>query len=167
MVFVTPAEPGNIDGIAALLEEMDRSYGATEVEPLELRVGQINDAIFSNPPAAYALLAWDGAQLVGLAAYSFLWPAIGLTRSLYLKELYVAQEYRRKGVGKLLMEGIFEVAAKYECSRVEWTTDDDNANAQRFYDNLGVRKYPSKVFYRVEGQGLLQAGQVYRTPVPH
>ena len=35
----------------------------------------------------------------GMASYSFLWPAAGLTRSLYLKELYVAQDWQRQGIG--------------------------------------------------------------------
>jgi hypothetical protein len=41
------------------------------------------------------MLAWDGDDLAGFAAYSFLWPAVGLTRSLFLKELYVAEAARR------------------------------------------------------------------------
>jgi GNAT superfamily N-acetyltransferase len=160
VVFVRPVEPSSVEAIAALLQEMDCFYGATEVEPLDHRVSQIKEAIFGSPPAAHVLLAWDDARLVGLATYSFLWPAIGLTRSLYVKELYVAEAYRRKGVGKLLMQSIIELAAKHKCSRVEWTTDDDNVNAQRFYDMLELRKHPSKVFYRLEGRLLLQA----RTP---
>ena len=113
MIFVAEAETGTIQAIAALMEEMDRFYGATEIEPLDSRARQIADALFSDPPAAYALLAWDGEQLVGFAAYSFLWPAVGLTRSLYLKELYVAQAHRRKGVGELLMQSLIETAAKH------------------------------------------------------
>lgn len=156
MVFLTPAEKGNIHAIAALLEQMDRFYGATETEPPELRARQISDAIFSDPPAAHVLLAWDEAQLVGIAAYSFLWPAVGLTRSLFLKELYVAREHWRKGVGRLLMKGLFEVAAKHECSRVEWMTDLDNAYAQQFYEAIGFPQDRSKLFYRVQGQEVLR-----------
>jgi hypothetical protein len=59
-------------------------------EPLEERARQVGAALFASPPAAYALLARVGRQIAGLAAYSFVWPAAGLTRSLYLKELYVA-----------------------------------------------------------------------------
>jgi GNAT superfamily N-acetyltransferase len=159
VVFLAPVEKGNVDAIATLLEEMDRFYGATDTEPREPRVRQISEAIFSDPPAAHVLLAWDDAQLVGIAAYSFLWPAVGLTRSLFLKELYVAREYWRKGVGRFLMQGMFEVAAKHGCSRVEWMTDLDNADAQRFYDSLGFPQDSSKLFYRVQGQELLRAAQ--------
>jgi GNAT superfamily N-acetyltransferase len=70
-------------------------------------------------------------------------------RSLYLKELYIAAAHRRQGVGKLLMARLFEVAAEHECSRVEWTADDVNVDAQRFYAELGVPVRTSKLFYRV------------------
>ena len=150
---VIPARPGDIPAMAALLEEMDRFYGSADAEPLGDRARQIGEALFTSPPAAYALLAWDGPQLAGIAAYSFLWPAVGLTRSLFLKELYVSQAYRRRGVGKLLMQALFETAAKHACSRVEWTTDTGNGDAQGFYEAMALPKHPSKVFYRVEDSG--------------
>ncbi len=91
--------------------------------------------------------------MAGFAAYSFLWPAVGATRSLYLKELYVPEKYRRRGVGALLMRAIFETAGPLGCSRVEWTTDARNTAAQAFYAKLGLRAHPSKIFYRVEATG--------------
>ena len=114
------------------------------------RVRQIGEAVFGDPPAAYVLLAWDGDRLAGLAAFSFLWPAAGLTSSLYLKELYVGDRRRGRGLGTLLMRALFEAAAKRGCSRVEWATDRDNAGARAFYDRLGAPAHPSKIFYRVE-----------------
>ena len=127
---------------------MERFYGATQVEPLDQRIRQITDALFGDVPAAYALLAWDDAQLVGLAAYSFVWPAAGFTRSLYLKDLFLVEGHRRRGIGKLLMESLFDIAERYHCSRVEWTADRDSAEAQRFYEALGVPVNKSKLFYR-------------------
>jgi GNAT superfamily N-acetyltransferase len=158
VIFVAGAEPGNVEAIAALAGEMDHFYGATDIEPLSIRARQIADAIFSNPPAAYALLAWNGDQLAGLAAYSFLWPAAGLTRSLYLKELYVVQACRGRGIGKLLMQNLVEIAVKHGCSRVEWTTDEQNHGAQAFYESLGVPRNSSKLFYRLEGDLLRPNG---------
>jgi len=139
--------------MATLLEEMDRFYGATGTEPAAERERQIRDALFASPPAAYALLAFDGDQLVGMAAYSFLWPAVRLTRSLYLKELYVAERSQRHGIGRALMAALVEVASKQGCSRVEWTTDHDNPGAVAFYAALGAPADHSKIFYRIEDTG--------------
>lgn len=149
---VTPARPADVPALAELLAEMGRFYGEATAGPLE-RARQVSDALFASPPAAHALLAWDGTELAGMAAYSFLWPAAGLTRSLYLKELYIGEGYRRRGAGRLLMQALFEVAGQHGCSRVEWTTDSGNAGAQAFYEMLRLPRHPSKVFYRVEGAG--------------
>ena len=153
MITVSPAQPRDVAAIALLLEELGRYYGATEFESLDRRIIQINEAIFGHPLAAHALLARDGRQVAGLAAYSFLWPAVGATRSLYLKELYVLDAYRRLGIGRLLVRAVFETAAGLGCSRVEWTTDAGNAGAQAFYAKLGLPDHPVKVFYRVEDTG--------------
>jgi GNAT superfamily N-acetyltransferase len=154
VITISPAGPDDARAVATLLEEMDRFYGATSAEPLDQRIRQITEALFADPPAAHALLAWDGAHLAGFAAYSFLWPAAGLTRSLYLKELYVSELHQRHGIGKLLMQAIFDTAAKHGCSRVEWTTDNDNQGALAFYDMLSLPRHPTKVFYRAEGSGV-------------
>lgn len=156
MITVSPVQQEHAEAIAEIAEEMDRFYGATEAEPAETRIRQIGEALFSDTPTAYMLLAWDDGKPVGFASYSFLWPAIGLTRSLYLKELYVSTKVRRTGVGKLLMQHLFDIAVKNDCSRVEWTTDADNREAQLFYEELRVPVKESKLFYRIEGDELTQ-----------
>lgn len=154
MIAITVARPEDSEALAELAEEMDRFYGATRVEPIETRLKQINDALFDDIPIAYSLLAWEESRLVGFATYSFLWPAVGLTRSIFLKELYVARSARQKGIGKLLMERLFDLATQKNCSRVEWMTDSYNRDAQLFYAKLGAPVDESKIFYRVEGEAL-------------
>ena len=159
MITVSPAEPDDAAAIAGLLDDLNRFYGVPESGPPDRRRGLVAAALFGQPPSAYALLARDGDRLAGLAAYSFLWPSVGPTRLLYMKELYVPGAYRRQGVGKLLMRAIFETAASLGCVRVEWTTDPGNAAALAFYEELGVPVHP-KVFYRVTdtGSGFPQIG---------
>jgi GNAT superfamily N-acetyltransferase len=154
VTVVTAVRPEHVEALAALAEEMDRFYGATELEPLDLRLKQTNDALFANPPSAHALLAWNDSQAVGFASYSFLWPAVGLTRSLFLKELYVIESARRTGVGKLMMQSLAEIAITHGCSRLEWQTDHPNRDAQDFYAQLGVPVDDSKLFYRAQGEAL-------------
>ncbi|MEU4194885.1 GNAT family N-acetyltransferase [Kribbella sp. NPDC026611] len=150
MIVVRPATADDIDQLLKLTEEMDRFYGATEFDNLEIRRRQLQDALFGDTPAAKALLAVDEDTAVGFAAYSFLWPAAGLTRSLYLKELYVSDAQQRRGIGRSLMEALFDVARQHDCSRVEWTTDRDNLSAQAFYKTFGVEPQNGKLFYRLE-----------------
>ncbi len=166
VTVVIPVQPEHIAVFAALAEDMDRFYGVTESDPLDVRLRQINEVLFGDPPSAYALLAWLDDRPVGFAAYSFLWPAVGFTRSVFLKELYVIETARRAGVGKAIMRSLAEIAVKNDCSRLEWQTDTPNTGAQRFYEDLGVSVNGSKLSYRAQGEALrrLANGQVGDTP---
>lgn len=150
MIVVSGAEPGDAADIADLMQEMDLFYGEQARETSASKVASISSVLFPDEPSVWALLAWDETLLVGLASYSFLWPAVMSTQSLYLKELYVRQDYRQSGVGTLLMANLSGIAIESGCSRLEWTTDQSNRDAQAFYERLGVSPDPSKLFYRAE-----------------
>lgn len=163
-VTVTAATPENVPAILTLLEEMDQFYGDATAGTAEERADQLGQALFGDPPMAYALVAAEGEDVVGIASWSFLWPAFGLTRSLYLKELYVTRSRWRSGVGTALMHALFEVAAKHQCSRVEWTTDTDNPVAQKFYAELGFQQIPSKLFFRADAATIEYALDKWKRP---
>jgi len=148
VITLADAVPGDEAAIAALCAALDEFYGdLPEGLPAE-RAAQVRDVLFGDPPLAYALVAWDGDAPAGFASYSFLWPAADMGASLYVKELYVAEAYRRTGVGRLLMGGLYDVGRHRGLSRVEWTTDTSNEGAQAFYESLGARPLASKIFYR-------------------
>ncbi|GAA1929177.1 cyclophane-containing RiPP N-acetyltransferase HaaN [Streptantibioticus ferralitis] len=151
-VTIRPADKRDILAVAELIEEIERFYGATEIQPLEERRSQVEEALFGSPPLASALLVEDDAgDLVGLAAYSFLWPAAGSSHSLFLKELYVRDTLRRQGIGAQLMNELRALAAaRPGCSRVEWMTDHDNPDARSFYQSLGFAEFDGKVVYRID-----------------
>jgi len=50
MTIAAPAEPAHAEEISALAEEMDRFYGAIEIAPRDIRIRQINESLFSDPP---------------------------------------------------------------------------------------------------------------------
>jgi len=54
----------------------------------------------------------------------------------------------------LLMRHLYEIALRNDCSRVEWTADEGNAEARRFYAELGAPVNEFKLFYRAEADGL-------------
>jgi len=150
VIIVADAGPADVDALVALYAELDEFYGVPGAQdtPAE-RASRVRSALFADPPAGHALLAWDGTILAGLAAYQFIWPSSALTTSLYLKELYVASAYRRAKVGRLLMDRLRSIAVARGCTRLEWTTDTSNAGAQSFYESLGAEPLETKLFYRV------------------
>jgi GNAT superfamily N-acetyltransferase len=73
-------------------------------------------------------------------------PAPQLTRGLLLKELYVTASARSQGVGETLIDGVRALASERGDTCVIWTTEEQNAGSQRFYDRLGMRR-EKKVCY--------------------
>jgi GNAT superfamily N-acetyltransferase len=149
-IRVDSATAADAEALADLMAELETYYGTPPTQARADRVAKIKRLVLGNPPAANILLARDDQHLVGMAAYSYLWPAVGITHSLYLKELYIREGHRRQGIGKLLMDTLRAIAADQGCSRVEWTAQRDDAGAQAFYAALGVPVHQGKVFYRVE-----------------
>jgi GNAT superfamily N-acetyltransferase len=146
-VKVDRATEQDIEAIAQILGEVESYYGGKEVAP---PLDQIKNALFSDRPAATVLLARDDDQALGLASFSLLWPAAGAESSLYLKELYVRNLARRRGVGRALMTSLREEADAAGCSRIEWTADRDNPDAVDFYAAVGFEPHAGKIFYRWE-----------------
>lgn len=152
-VTIRPAEKNDVRELAELIAEIERFYGTADadIQPFDVRQAQVEEALFGTPPMASALVVEDeDGHIVGLAAYSYLWPSAGSTHSLYLKELYVRDTLRRQGTGVRLMKELHAIAqARPGCSRVEWTTDRVNPDARAFYQALGHEEYDGKIFYRV------------------
>jgi GNAT superfamily N-acetyltransferase len=154
---ITPATAADLDALVELLDDMDQFYGDTPEDPQHRRA-LIQRLVLADPPVAHVLLArLPEAGAAGLAAYSFLWPAAGATHSLYLKELHIRRDHRRTGIGRALMKRLAEIADDAGCSRIEWTTDTRNENAQKFYALLGATPRTGKLAYRIEGSDVRAA----------
>ena len=136
------ARPGDEAGLAFLLEDHERHYGAA------VREGSgAAGADFLIKGGTPCLVAEDaGGRLVGFAILTPFFPAPQLTHGLFLKELYVAETARSAGVGEKLIEGIRALAQQRGDTRVIWTTGVANTGSQRFYDRLGIRR-EDKVYY--------------------
>jgi len=151
---VRSAQPGDLDGLLDLLDELDTFYDSPTSDARQQRAAQITAALFAADPPARALVAEDGGRLVAMASYSFLWPAAGATTSLWCKELFVSASHRRRGLGRQLLRALSRIASDRSCSRVEWTTERGNSEAIAFYDALGAPAQTDKVMFRLEGDHL-------------
>jgi GNAT superfamily N-acetyltransferase len=71
-----------------------------------------------------------------------------------MKDLYVRQQWRSKGVGELLMKHLAAYAVEQRCVRFDWTTETNNKGAVMFYERLGAVAVAEKVYYRLTGTAL-------------
>ncbi|BFO21861.1 hypothetical protein SHKM778_82490 [Streptomyces sp. KM77-8] len=50
-VTIRPADKQDIVALAELIEEIERFYGSTDIQPLEERRAQVEEALFGSPPS--------------------------------------------------------------------------------------------------------------------
>ena len=139
------AQRGDEAQLAFLLEDYEHHYGNEIPEG----AGTAGAAFLTaaSPGGTLCLVAErNDGRLVGFAVLNPYFPAEQLTHGLFLKELYVAAEARSQGVGGMLIEAIRALAKERGDTSVVWTTGQDNAGSQRFYDRLGMRR-EKKVYY--------------------
>ena len=80
----------------------------------------------------------ENNQIVGYSTYFFSYHT-WIGKSLYMDDLYVQPEYRKKGIGKRLLESIIKFAQKEECNKVRWQVSNWNKNGQEFYKRMGAK----------------------------
>lgn len=105
---------------------------------------------FHDPDEPMFLLgAYVDGKLTGIVHYLFHRSTWTPGNYCYLQDLFVADSARGGGVGRALIEAVYEKAKAAGASRVHWLTQNENAQARILYDqvadNSGFMQY-RKVF---------------------
>ncbi|MBV8211917.1 MAG: GNAT family N-acetyltransferase [Verrucomicrobia bacterium] len=91
---------------------------------------------FDTYEPVHALVAEFDGQLAGLAHYLFYRSTIHINSICYLQDLFTHQSARGKGIGRALINGVYEQAKYAGCRRVYWHTHETNKTARRLYDQV-------------------------------
>ncbi len=87
----------------------------------------------------HALVAEEDGRLLGLVHYLFhRWTATA-ENACYLADLFTNPAARGKGIGKRLIEAVYDKAREAGSSRVYWQTHQTNAVAQVLYNKVADR----------------------------
>lgn len=112
-------------------------YGATAL-PAEISA-MTWSRFFDAYEPMHALVAVADGQMLGLAHYLFHRSTIRIEPSCYLQDLFTVPAARGRGVGRALIEAVYERARAAGCSRVYWQTHESNATAMALYDRVAER----------------------------
>ena len=94
----------------------------------------------------HALVAERDGALIGLVHYIFHRSTVMLHPTCYLQDLFTTKAARGLGVGRALIEAVYERAGRAGSSRVYWLTHESNAAARALYDKIAER--PGFIQYR-------------------
>ena len=111
---------------------------------------------FGERPRFEAWLAFwqDEPAPVGYAVFFESYSTFRATPTLYLEDIFVLPEYRRRGIGSALLRHCIQLAHDRGCARMEWTCLDWNRKAQQVYERIGARHLSEWYLYRLTRDGM-------------
>lgn len=109
----------------------------------------LRENLFGKNKYAYVAFAEYDGQIAGQALYFYNFSTFKGKPGIYLEDLYVRPEYRKRGIGKALLNYLIELAKVKNCGRVEWVVLDWNQPAIDFYKSLGAEPMNDWIVFRL------------------
>lgn len=111
-----------------------KRFGATALPDAVMQVTW--ERFFDAYEPMFAMVAELDGRLIGLVHYLWHRSTITIEPTCYLQDLFTAEAARGKGVGRALIEAVYEQARLAGVVNVYWRTHATNATARRLYDQV-------------------------------
>jgi GNAT superfamily N-acetyltransferase len=145
-ITVRPIQQADFPQWKPLWDGYNAFYGRKDETALRPEITQITWQRFFDPQEpVFALVAEADGRLVGLTHYLFHRSTTRVELTCYLQDLFTAESQRGRGIGRALIQGVYEQARSAGLSRVYWQTHDTNAAGRLLYDK--VAKHAGFIVY--------------------
>ncbi|UUV04792.1 GNAT family N-acetyltransferase [Ruegeria sp. YS9] len=91
-----------------------------------------------DPQDFSCFVAEQNGTLVGLTHYLFHRHAWKVEKVCYLQDLFAQPEARGAGVGRALIQAVYDEADRQGAPSVYWLTQEFNHTARKLYDRIGT-----------------------------
>jgi GNAT superfamily N-acetyltransferase len=109
--------------------------------------------IFSRK-RVHLFVATFSKRLVGYALYFYTYSSFVGKPNLYIEDLFVLDEYKNQGIGRLLFMKCAQEAQRNNCSVISWAVLTWNKKALRFYHKLGAERVRGLYIYKLTSDKL-------------
>jgi GNAT superfamily N-acetyltransferase len=145
--IVRPVEPADFERWLPLWDGYNAFYGRVSETRLPDEVTRVTwMRFFDAYEPVRALVAVRDDDLLGLVHYLFHRSTTAIAPVCYLQDLFTLESARGLGIGRALIEGVYERAQAAGAARVYWHTHDTNQTAQALYNK--VAEHSGFVVYR-------------------
>ena len=108
---------------------------------------------------AEVIFALENGREIGFALFFHNFSTFLGRAGLYLEDLYVRPQYRRRGYGRVMLKKLAEIAVERGCGRLEWWCLDWNRPSIDFYLSLGAEPMSDWTVYRISGDTLTRLAE--------
>ncbi|WP_071674011.1 GNAT family N-acetyltransferase [Nioella nitratireducens] len=149
-VTIRPVEEADLP----LLDSALRALSDDLDDPHRAGMKALRAAGFGPCPAFHALLALDGADMVGAIMFSPVFSTVRGVPGLYVSDLWVSDAARGTGLGRrLLAAAAARACALWGAGYLRLDVYDDSAGAQGFYNRLGLTPMTGQQTLALSGDG--------------
>ena len=146
-LIVRDLRPDDRDAWKKLWDGYNAFYGREGKTALADEITRTTWArFFDSSEPVFALVAERDGRIVGLTHFLFHRSTTAIALTCYLQDLFTVEEERGTGVGRALIEAVYERAKAAGSPRVYWQTQDSNMTARKLYDK--VAEYSGFFVYR-------------------
>lgn len=122
----------------------------------------LRETLFGERTVAEVVFGCEDDQPVAFALFFHHYSTFLGRPGIYLEDLFVKPEYRRKGYGKRLLTYLASLAVERNCGRMEWSVLDWNTPAIEFYKSLGATPMDEWTTFRLSGNALKELARGLR-----
>ena len=139
-VIIRPVTRDDFDAWKPLWDGYNAFYGRQGPTALADEITRTTwTRFFDVYEPVHALVAKDAGEIVGLVHYLFHRSTIQIAPTCYLQDLFTSEAARGKGVGRLLIQAVYERAHAAGTGRVYWQTHETNRVAMQLYDKVAEK----------------------------
>ena len=137
MIEISPLRPEDRAGWQPLAVGYNAFYEREGPTALSPEITAMTWARFFDAyEPMHALVAEADDRLIGLVHFLYHRSTTAIAPLCYLQDLFTSAEARGKGVGRALIEAVYDRARAAGSPRVYWQTHETNATARRLYDQV-------------------------------
>lgn len=114
----------------------------------------LHDSLFVRRSAEVVIGEYQGKP-VSFALFFHNFSTFQGMPGLYLEDLFVKEDYRGHGFGRIMLSYLAELARQRRCGRFEWICLDWNESALTVYRKLGAIPMSGWTIQRMEGDKLV------------
>jgi GNAT superfamily N-acetyltransferase len=114
----------------------------------------LRETLFGRRRTAEVAIGYFEQMPVGFVLFFHNYSTFLGRPGIYIEDLFVDEDFRRRGFGTALLSYVAALAQERRCGRLEWSVLDWNEPAINFYKKLGAGAMSEWTVYRVTGEAL-------------
>ena len=152
MITVRPIRQGEGAALLSMVQALAQSHNL--LDHLLASPDMYEAAMFSDQPIVGALLAELDGVLAGCAVWHRSFSTFRGSEVLYLEDLSVLPQFRRRGVARALLKSVGALAIEKNYPSIYWLMMDWNREAHALYQSVGAEIESGTSFCRIHGAAL-------------